>query len=604
MRYQWRSVSKMVVLCTILLTITRLSAQPVPISDPETPQDQQKEFTIQNKYLIIPIQDGTDYDDMKSQLRLYVDGEKVHHYRINLAESAQTTDWYAYLTIESYRGGKARVEVDNVYEEGFALVKQSDTIPGEKNFFKEPWRPQLRFSQKVGWNNDPNGLVYLDGTYHFFFQRNPVGLVWGNMTWGHATSTDLLHWEQQPDKIRRRSMARWDAFSGSAVIDKLNTAGFGKDALVAIFSDTGAKGEALAYSTDQGKTFTTYEKNPVLVHNGRDPKVKWYQYDADDTPLNNTAEALGGHWVMCTFDLSKQAAFYTSTNLKDWTFQHLLGGVGGGGDWDSCMEFCELAVDGNSENTKWAIWAGNNYYRIGEFDGKTFTLIDDPPYDAEVIEGKTSFHKYRVHYGSHLASQVFNNTPNGRKIKMHWVSYRTPKPPYNQHFSFPVNLNLRTTKDGIRMFAEPIEEIANLRKKTYSIPAQSLPDGQSRSTPASGMLFDIRAEFEVGDAKKVTISGSGLNITYDAINKTLKGCPLEPLEGKIRIQAVVDNSILEIAGNDGRIMFHGPHGHSIAVDEIKITAHGGDARLISFEAHELGSIWDDQPKRSISPAQE
>ncbi len=103
------------------------------------------------------------------------------------------------------------------------------------------------------------------------------------------------------------------------------------------------------------------------------------------------------------------------------------------------------------------------------------------------------------------------------------------------------------------------------------------------------MLFDIRAEFEVGDAKKVIISGSGLNITYDAINKTLKGCPLEPLEGKIRIQAVVDNSILEIAGNDGRIMFHGPHGHSIAVDEIKITAHGGDARLISFEAHELDS---------------
>ena len=117
-------------------------------------------------------------------------------------------------------------------------------------------------------------------------------------------------------------------------------------------------------------------------------------------------------------------------------------------------------------------------------------------------------------------------------------------------------------------------------------------------------VFDIRAEFEVGDAKKVTISGSGLNITYDAINKTLQGCPLEPLEGKIRIQAVVDNSILEIAGNDGRIMFHGPHGHSIAVEEIKITAHGGDARLISFYAHELRSIWVDEPTRSISPVQE
>jgi sucrose-6-phosphate hydrolase SacC (GH32 family) len=184
------------------------------------------------------------------------------------------------------------------------------------------------------------------------------------------------------------------------------------------------------------------------------------------------------------------------------------------------------------------------------------------------------------------------------------VSYPAPKPPYNQHFSFPVTLNLRTTNDGIRMFAKPIEEIANLRKKTYSIPAQSLPDGQSRSTPTSGMLFDIRAEFEVGDAEKVTISGGGLNITYDAINKTLQGRPLEPLDGKVRIQAVVDNSLLEIAGNDGRIMIHAPHGHSITLGELKITAHGGDAELVSFEAHELNSIWSDKSKTSVSPVQE
>ncbi len=135
MRNQWRPASNMVVFFAIVLTGTRLSAQPVPQSDSETPRDQKKEFTIQNKYLIIPIQDGTRYDDMKSQLRLYVDGKIVHHYRINMAESAQTTDWYAYLTIESYQGGQARLEVDNVYEEGFALVKQSDTLPGENNFF-------------------------------------------------------------------------------------------------------------------------------------------------------------------------------------------------------------------------------------------------------------------------------------------------------------------------------------------------------------------------------------------------------------------------------------------------------------------------------------
>jgi len=609
MKNQWRDILNLVIFCTAILInagmpIQTAHAALVPpgsdsatttlqASDAGAPADLKKEFTVRNKYLIIPIQEGTPYDDMTNDLRLYVDNVKVRDYRLNLAKSAETTDWYAFFTIESYMGGQARVEVDNAYKQGFALVTQSDRIPGQENFYKEPWRPQLRFSQKVGWNNDTNGLVYLDGIYHLFFQHNPVGLVWGNMTWGHAVSKDLLHWEQQPNKIFRKTMVRWDAFSGSAVVDKLNTAGFGANALVAVFTDTGSKGEVLCYSTDNGKTLTYYKDNPVLVREGRDPKVKWYEYDADDTPLNSTAAALGGHWVMCRFDLTSgaQAAFHTSTDLKNWTFQHMLGGPGGGGDWDSCMEFCELPVDGNKDNTKWAIWAGNNYYRIGEFDGRTFTLIDDPPYDAEVVHGETSFNKYRVHYGSHLASQVFNNTPDGRKIKMFWVSFPTPEPPYNQHFNFPCELSLRTTKDGIRMFAKPIAEIENLRKKTYSVAAQPLPEGQSRLTSASGMLFDMRVNFDVGTADRVIISANGLNITYDAIKKTLNGRPLEPVDGKISIQAVVDNSIMEIAGNDGRILLHVPHGHSIAVDEFRITAHGGDAHLNRFEAHELNSIW-------------
>lgn len=580
----------MAILCAVLVSAGALAQT----TDPGTPRDQRKEFTVENKYLIIPIQDGTAFDDMDSDLRLYVDDVKVRDYRLKLADSAETTDWYAYFTIESYMGGHARVEVDNAHDQGFALVTQSDTIPGEEDFYKEPWRPQLRFSQKTGWNNDPNGMVYLDGTYHLFFQHNPVGRIWGNMTWGHATSPDLLHWEQQPNKIFRRTMVKGDAFSGSAVIDKLNTAGFGANALVAVFTDTGTGGEVLCYSTDNGNTFTYYENNPVLNRKGRDPKVKWYEYDENDTPLNSTAEALGGHWVMCRFDLTDgaQAAFHTSTDLKNWTFQHMLGGIGGGGIWDSCMEFSELPVDGNSEDTKWAIWAGNNYYRIGEFDGKTFTLIDDPPYDPEVVNGETSFLKYRVHYGNHLASQVFNNTPDGRKIKMLWLSYPTPEPPYSQHFNFPCELTLRTTKDGIRMFAEPIAEIANLRKNTYTIEAQPLPEGQSLSTSVEGTLFDIRASFEVGDAERVVISANGLELVYDAVNKTLQDIPLEPVDGKIDIQAVVDNSLMDIAGNGGRILIHTWHGRSVSVDEIKITAYGGDAILINFEAHELNSIYE------------
>ena len=142
------------------------------------------------------------------------------------------------------------------------------------------------------------------------------------------------------------------------------------------------------------------------------------------------------------------------------------------------------------------------------------------------------------------------------------------------------------------MFAEPIAEIANLRKNTYTIEAQPMPEGESLSTSASGTLFDIRASFEVGDAERVVISANGLELVYDAVNKTLRDTPLEPVDGKIEIQAVVDNSLMDIAGNGGRILIHTWHGRSVSVDEIKITAYGGDAILNNFEAHELNSIYE------------
>ena len=118
-----------------------------------------------------------------------------------MAPTEELTDWYAYFTIESYEGKTARVVASKTTEEGFALIQQADIVPGEASFYQEPHRPQFHFTQKVGWNNDPNGMVFHGGTWHFFFQHNPVALPWGNMTWGHAVSKDLLHWEQQPNKL-------------------------------------------------------------------------------------------------------------------------------------------------------------------------------------------------------------------------------------------------------------------------------------------------------------------------------------------------------------------------------------------------------------------
>jgi sucrose-6-phosphate hydrolase SacC (GH32 family) len=262
--------------------------------------------------------------------------------------------------------------------------------------------------------------------------------------------------------------------------------------------------------------------------------------------------------------------FYSSTNMKDWTYQgHLLG-------YFECPELFELPVDGGTNGTKWVIFGANSEYQIGEFDGRTFT-----PDHTD---------KYRVHYGKYYAAQTFDNTPDGRRIQMGWVKISSPGP-YNQHFSFPHCNTLRTTKDGIRMFAEPIEEISKLRKKTDTLSAQLLPDGVSRSLSVSGKLFDIRATFKVGNADKVAISMDGATIIYDAKSRTLNDNPLEPVDGKISIQALIDNSIMEIVGNDGRIFITEPHTYQGTVNEIKITANGGDADLIKFEAHELNSIW-------------
>jgi fructan beta-fructosidase len=531
----------------------------------------EKSFTVESRYLIIPIQNK---GKSKGQIQVFVGDKEVRKYGLNIATSAETTDWYAFFTIDAYKGQAARVAASKVTEEGFALVRQSDTIPGEETFYKEPHRPQFHFTQKVGWNNDPNGMVYHDGKWHLFFQHNPVALPWGNMTWGHATSKDLLHWEQQPNKLFPSTMARGACFSGGATVDINDTAGWGKNTLVAFLTDTGA-GESVAYSRDGGRTFTWYEGNPVVKHKGRDPKVIWYAYDDTDKPLNETAKKLGGHWVMVVYDehpeYKRNAAFYTSTNLKEWTEQSHLPG------YFECTELFELPIDGGAKNTRWVVFAADAKYAVGTFDGRTFT----PDHEG----------KHQVHWGPYYASQTFDNSPDGRKIQMGWL--RVPSPgPYNQHFSFPHRLTLRTTADGVRMFAKPIKEIENLRAKSNEAQPQDLVADTQLSLPASSDLLDVRLTFDVGTAKAIDLNLSGRTIRYDAKAQKLNEAPLKPIDGRISIQVLADRSLTEIIGNDGRVYISGRGPEKLDASEVSVTAIGGNAKLVSLEVHELKSIWN------------
>ena len=269
----------------------------------------------------------------------------------------------------------------------------------------EQYRPLVHFTPEKNWMNDPNGMVFVDGTYHLFFQHNPQGTTWGNMSWGHATSPDLLHWEEQPLAIPQtfdeNGASIEDIFSGSIVVDAENSAGFGPEGsspLVAVYTSAytpqhpqlaGIQAQSLAYSLDEGQTWTKYEGNPVLNRNSanfRDPKVFWY-----DGPA-------GAYWVMTAVEATDhKVVLYKSTDLKSWEHLSDFGPANAtSGIWE-CPDLFELPVDGDPQNTRWVMVVNLNpghvnggsggQYFVGDFDGVSFTSesTDGP---LELVDGE------------------------------------------------------------------------------------------------------------------------------------------------------------------------------------------------------------------------
>jgi fructan beta-fructosidase len=530
-------------------------------------------FTVERRRLILPIKNGAK----QTELMVEVGGRRERQYQVELATRPDDVDWYAFFDLDAFRGQTATVRATRATAEGFALVRQSDDVPGSERWYSESLRPQFHFSQAVGWNNDPNGMVYLAGEWHLFFQHNPVGWNWGNMTWGHAISRDLVHWEQRPEALFPKTMLVGDAFSGGGTVDFKNTAGWKTgtdDVLVVSFTDTGA-GESLAYSNDRGRTMTSYPGNPVVKHRGRDPRIIWYPYRNGDVPLNEKAKTLGGHWVMAVYDEPEHEprgiAFHTSTDLKVWQQQSRLPG------YFECPEIFPLPVDGDASRKRWVVFAGDAKYAVGTFDGRKFS----PDHDG----------REQVHWGPYYASQTFANAPGGRRIQIGWVQIAMPGMPFNQTFSFPEELSLHATADGVRLFAKPVEELALIHRKRFAAPAQRLNPGTPVALKAEGELFDIRAVFEAGDARQFGLNIGGDRITYDAVEQRLGDAPLKPVDGRITLQVLVDRPMIEICGNDGRVSVTAARSHHGAVSAIEAFAEGGTARLVSLEAFELESIW-------------
>jgi fructan beta-fructosidase len=523
-----------------------------------------REIVVQKRYLHLPVTNGA----RRVRMKVTVGDQIVDEFDVELASGEP--DFWVFLDMGPYQGRMAMIDVDRLADDsgGLAAVKQEDGLPGGDELYHETYRPQFHFSPRRGWNNDPNGLVYDEGRWHLYFQHNPYGWKWGNMHWGHAVSDDLVHWTELPIAIYPYSYGDW-VFSGGALIDKQDTAGFKtgeRDVIVAAYTSTG-RGEAIAWSNDGGLTFTDYEGNPVVTHKGRDPKIIWY--------------APGKHWVMAVYDEldgSRGIAFYTSPDLKQWTRESRIDG------YFECPEIFELPVDGDRRAMRWVVYAADGAYAVGAFDGKTFT----PEHEG----------KHRFNWGNcFYASQTYSDVPpeDGRRVQIAWGRTGDPSMPFNQQMDFPVELTLRTIGEGIRMFAEPVREIELLHQKSHELVDAALDETNNPLAGITGELLHVCGEIELGDASQVDLTLRGQTITYDVAEATL-GCrgrsaPLAATDGRIRLEVLVDRLSVEIFGGAGRVYM--PVAAVLPVEDLSLSASakGGKAVIRSMTIHELRSAW-------------
>jgi fructan beta-fructosidase len=542
-----------------------ITADHFVLSDaPAAQVNPQREILCAKRYLNIPVRHGAK----KRRMKVSVEDTLVREFEIELAD--REPDYWVFLDLSAFAGKKAVVSADraSMKYDPFAALEVSDIIRGAEDLYEEPLRPQFHFSSRRGWLNDPNGLVYHAGEYHLYYQHNPYGWEWGNMHWGHAVSTDLMHWKELPIAIYPRQFGDW-AFSGSAVVDTHNTSGWarnGQPVMVGAYTSTG-RGECIIYSHDNGRTWTEYEGNPVVKHNGRDPRLLWHEASRQWVmALYNEAE--GKRWI----------TFHTSPDLKKWTYQSRIEGM------YECPDLFELPIDGDPKNTRWILTEASSEYFIGSFDGKEF---------------KPETPKLPGHRGeSFYAAQTFSHEPKGRVVQIGFSGFgglSMPGMPFNKMMYFPTELSLRETTEGLRLCWQPVAELAGLRAKSHQIEPGMLRPGENPLQGVGAELLEIRAEFEPGAAKEITFDVRGLRVSYDAGKQELAvkraRVPLKPVDGKVRLIILVDRLSLEIFGSEGSAYL--PMALPLDAEEkqLRLSAHGGEAKVTFLEVHELRSIW-------------
>ena len=455
------------------------------------------------KYLLLPIQEEKD----EAQVLLDTGSKDDTWMDVRLAQNG--SDYFVPFALG--KGKTATVKILGLKKDALALslLKLSDTFDTTNTDY---YRPSYHFTPLYGWMNDPNGMVYKDGEYHLYFQYNPYGSKWGNMHWGHAVSKDLVHWEHLDPAIARDPVGH--IFSGSSVVDKKNTAGFGKDAIIAIYTNNSVNHDevqCIAYSNDNGRTFTKYEGNPVLtpfdgLKDFRDPKVFWYEK--------------GKCWYMIV-SADKETRFYKSKNLKKWTYVSAFGkGMGQQPYQYECPDFFQLPVNGDKKKMKWVMtmninpgcWFGGSAteYFVGDFDGKKFTCPD-----ANEV-------KWLDWGKDHYATVTFSNTGD-RVLGITWMSnwQYANLTPFKQNRGangLPRELKLYENNGKYYVSENVAPEVYALRKDTKNLADASVADAKDLKGVAANMegAFEIEADV-TPDANGI----AGIEISNNKRERTL-----------------------------------------------------------------------------------
>lgn len=495
--------------------------------------------------------------------------------------------------------------------------KTEQTEPVQEKKYTEKYRPAFHFSPDHNWTNDPNGLVYLDGEYHVFYQYNPLGNTWGHMSWGHAVSKDLLQWKHLPvalsEYIDKQSGDSTMIFSGSAVVDVNNTSGFfPKDSsgIVAIYTSHLHRNnkqltqhQSIAYSNDRGRTFTNYQNNPVLdikKKDFRDPKVFWYEHEKK--------------WIMSVVIPDQFIAqFYESKNLKEWKFLSDFGPIGDTAKIWECPDLIEVSVAGQPEKKKWVLLISNSHpqgpryvgmqYFVGNFDGKKFTADNPKQYPLYLDYGKDFY-----------AAVTFNNIPkeDGRTILLGWANnwayaQAIPTSPWRSAMTLPRELYLKNTAQGYRLIQKPIRELLSLR-------ADSI-DHHHLGSIFKEQAFEIEYEFIGGSTNNFgltlatgkdeeTIIGydkakeevyldrtkSG-NVKFHPDFSSIERAPVKLKDGRLKLNIFIDHSIVEVFINDGEQVITDQIFPTSNEYEIKTFSKEGDA-ITNVNVWKMKSVWD------------